>query len=178
MQTIARDALISAQERQARHANTKRRDGSFEKGEEVLLSTKHLKMGHKNATKKLQNKFVGPFKIVRKASTVAFELGLPSTWRIHPVFHVSLLRRFRPDDDKDHLDPTMFEPDPVADEEAEYEVEAILDKRKVRCQVQYLVKWKGFPTYEASWEPLANLSGCQDLLERFERASPYDSTRS
>ena len=58
--------------------------------------------------------------------------------------------------------------EPPEAEEDEYEVKAILDKWIAHRKPQYLVKWKGFPTYEASWEPLDNLSGCRDLVEWFE----------
>ena len=79
------------------------------------------------------------------------------------MFHISLLRQFCPDEAQD-LSPELFQPDLIIEED-KYEVEVILDKRWVKCQVQYLIKWKGFPTYEASWEPITNLSGCKDLLE-------------
>ena len=54
-------------------------------GEYVLLSTKHLQL--KNAPVcKLRKSFVGPFFVTRRIGPVAYELELPQTWRIHPVF--------------------------------------------------------------------------------------------
>ena len=50
----------------------------------------------------------------------------------------------------------------------EYEVEALLGKRRRKGEVQYLVKWKGWDRPEDnSWEPLINLD-CKDLVEDYE----------
>jgi hypothetical protein len=68
--------------------------------------------------------------------------------------------------------PTHARPDPVVHEddgEPEWLVERILDKRLFRNrQVQYLVKWKGYPMEEASWEPEAHVERSQELLREFE----------
>ena len=48
--------------------------------------------------------------------------------------------------------------------EDEYEVEQILDKRKHYGKIQYLIKWKGYPLSEASWKPEENLN-CPELLK-------------
>ena len=47
---------------------------------------------------KLALKFIGPFKIVGKVGSVAYRLELPSQLaNVHPVFHVSMLRKYEPD---------------------------------------------------------------------------------
>ena len=59
-----------------------------------MLITGNLNL--KNAQpRKLRKRFVGPFYVIRSIGPVAYELELPQTWRIHPVFHTSLLRPFR-----------------------------------------------------------------------------------
>lgn len=52
-------------------------------------------------------------------------------------------------------------------EEETYEVEKILNKRLRLKKVQYQVKWKGYD--KPTWEPEEYLSGCQDLIEEFEK---------
>ena len=56
----------------------------------VLLITKNLQL--EGIPHKLQWKFCGLHKIVEKIRTHAYKLKLPNTWRIHPVFHVSLIK--------------------------------------------------------------------------------------
>ena len=47
----------------------------------------------------------------------------------------------------------------------EYEVEKVLKKRNRRGKVEYFVKWKNFN--ETTWEPLANLTNAQNLIDEF-----------
>ena len=54
------------------------------------LNSKNIKS---KRNKKLEHKFLGPFKVLRPVGTQAYELELPKSWKIHPFFHVSLLER-------------------------------------------------------------------------------------
>lgn len=49
----------------------------------------------------------------------------------------------------------------------EFEVEAILDKKRVRGMDKYLVKWKGYDEHENTWEPLENLENASERLREF-----------
>lgn len=57
------------------------------------------------------------------------------------------------------------------DEEPEYEVEKILQQKTQRGKPLYLVKWKGFPESDATWEPESNLSNSTSLLQAFKKGS-------
>ncbi|KAG9490480.1 hypothetical protein GDO78_006034 [Eleutherodactylus coqui] len=63
-------------------------------GQEVYLSSKNLKL--RVPSLKLAPRYVGPFVITRVVNPLAYELGLPATWRVHRVFHKSLLKPFVP----------------------------------------------------------------------------------
>ena len=154
--------LQAAQGRNSYYANNNRRDHNFNQGDEVLLSTKNIKF--KVGTKKLHPKFIGPFKIKRmigsKREEVAAELILPLSYRIHPVFHVSLLRPY-----KSGLSFVPLPPNPeIVDGIPYYEVECILshrDKKAARkgklCR-EFLIKWKGYSDIHNSWEPEKNIT--------------------
>jgi hypothetical protein len=172
---IAKTNLLDAQARQAKYANESRREVIFELGDEVLLSTvDHRLRSFSGISQKLLPKFVGPFKIKKVISSVAYELDLPVTMKIHPVFHVSKLRKYIPNDPE--MFPTrehVIRPPPdMVDGQEEFEVEEIVDKRIRRTRrnqvTEYLVKWKGYPTSDNTWEPLSNLGNASEALSEFE----------
>ena len=58
-------------------------------------------------------------------------------------------------------------PPPISiNEKEEFEVEENLDVRKHYRKTQYLIKWKGYPLSDASWEPESNLN-CPELIKKF-----------
>ena len=56
----------------------------------------------------------------------------------------------------------------------EYEVETILNKRKLRSRdTEYLVKWRGYHVKEATWVPSSDLGNAKKAVQDFEgRAKP------
>lgn len=54
--------------------------------------------------------------------------------------------------------------------EKEYEVDKILDKNIRDGIVVYRIQWKGFPSSEATWEPIDNLQKCKDIVIEFEKS--------
>ncbi|KAE8715038.1 Zinc ion binding, putative isoform 1 [Hibiscus syriacus] len=96
---LIRDRLKEAFDRQKSYADQRRKDIQFEVGDRVFLKVspwkKVLRFGRKG---KLSPRFIGPFRILKRVGPVAYQLELPSELsRIHDVFHVSMLRRYRPD---------------------------------------------------------------------------------
>ena len=63
-------------------------------GDEVVLSTTNLKNYYPHLLAKLQAHWVGPFTISRVVSPVAYKVGLPPGWQIHPVFHIDRLKLY------------------------------------------------------------------------------------
>jgi hypothetical protein len=63
----------------------------FEKDQKVWLDTKNLKMSHH---RKIAPKHEGPFEIDEVLGPVTYRLKLPESWKIHNVFHVTLLRPY------------------------------------------------------------------------------------
>ncbi|KAE8673788.1 Chromodomain protein, putative isoform 2 [Hibiscus syriacus] len=51
-----------------------------------------------------------------------------------------------------------------------YEIEAIRRKRVRKGELQYLIKWRGWPETSNTWEPLENLQSCCDVIDAFEES--------
>src|ERR1700733_12259792 len=100
LEKIARDNIQLAQNRQTQNANLHRREDTFEEGDQVLLSTAYINPQKERPTKKLQQRFIGPYTIAEVISNTAYKLVLPHTLKIHSVFHISLLRRYTPNDEE------------------------------------------------------------------------------
>ena len=79
---------------QKKYYDKKHRDMQFAVGDSVLLRTQNLRF--KDIPHKLQQKFYSPYKVLEKIRAQAHRLKLLDTWRVHPVFHVSLLKQWRP----------------------------------------------------------------------------------
>ncbi|KAG9017981.1 hypothetical protein FRB90_012756 [Tulasnella sp. 427] len=122
----------------------------FHVGDKVWLSAENINTDR--PSKKLSAKRLGPFLINTVVSTHAYELELPHTMRIHPVFHVSLLMPHTTDTIPGRVQEPP-EPDQVEDHE-EWEVEKILNSKKYHGSIRYLVRWKGFREENDTWEPL------------------------
>jgi hypothetical protein len=189
----AKEALMRAQARQARYADERRREVTLKVGDRVWLSTEHLQLKDPSSqSKKLLSKFIGPYPILRAVGPVAYELQLPNELRVHPVFHVSKLKALREGGSdefpgRSEVESAWSRPaaEFIADDGTEeYEVESILSKRTRRIGrngriVEYLVKWRGYPSYEATWEPVRHLDHAQTEVEAFEaRSSRIQQERS
>lgn len=83
--------LDSSQQAMIKTANRRRRAVEYAVGDLVWLKTDHLHLPS-TESRKLAPKWVGPFPIVQVIGRNAMKLQLPSHWRLHPVFNVSLLK--------------------------------------------------------------------------------------
>ena len=97
----------------------------FKKGQMVWLDTRHLKM---NYHKKMAPKREGPFKVEEVLGPVTYQLKLPETWKIHKVFHATLLHPYKENKVYGENYPQPL-PD-IKNGEEVYEVEQILKHRR------------------------------------------------
>jgi len=148
--------FAKAQEKQAEYANKKRRDIEFVEGDFVLLNSDfvHDPIHTDRQSRKLAVKWLGPFRIIKKVSRVAYKIFIPKDdkIRIHPVVHIANLKKYVENPEK-FLDREGWSiPQPVKDSQNEtvYLVDDILAVKTVRGKREFLIKWTGYE--DPSWE--------------------------
>ena len=104
----------------------------------------------------------GPFLISDVLGPLTYRLELPSTWRIHNVFHAVLLQPYI--ENEVHGANFPRPPPDLLEGEEVYEVETILKHRRQGRGYQYLLKWKGYPITDATWESESAFSDDGDML--------------
>jgi len=166
-----REAMRRYQERNAKQLP------DFKVGELVILNAKNIRTKH--PSKKLAPKLYGPFKILEQRGELALKIEISDQWKIHLVFHVSLLEHYRTSTRPAREQPPMT-PEEI-DGDLEWEVEKIVKseiisyKRRIRGntrtfeELRYFVKWKGCSEDENTWEPPAHLEYAKELIEEFQR---------
>ena len=92
-----RVALVRSQEEMKRQADRSRKEAEeYRVGDKVLISTKDFSVElMKRTTKKLTEKFIGPYVVKKIVSENAVELELPASLRIHPVVNVRRIVKYR-----------------------------------------------------------------------------------
>ena len=153
----------------------KNRFKPFVQGQKVWLENRNLKLPFKS--KKIAPKRLGPFEISDVLSSLTYRLKLPETWKIHNVFHATLLTEYTENEvHGPNPDPPL--PDIIEGEE-EYEVEGILNHRTKGKHVEYYIKWKGYDHDENSWEKEDNLlPHAKEILTDYKKEHPLETRRS
>jgi hypothetical protein len=168
----AKEHLLKAQQRQARYVDQHRRHVTFALGDKVLLSTEHLKTRGFVGSPKFASKYIGPFTVKRVANDNAYELDLPAQLQIHPVINISRLKPYRDGQASfpDRIVPHPRPPPEVveADGTQQFEVDFILASRGRGRRKEFLVKWKGYPLWESTWESYRHLVNASDVVAAFE----------
>jgi len=162
----AKAALRKTQEEMKKYADRGRKETEvWKKEDRILLSTKDL-VFKERPTKKLTERYVGSYAIEEVVSSNAVKLQLPSSMRIHPVINVSRIVRYK----EQVKGQKKEEGKPVEVEGVEeWEVEKILNKKKIRGVEKYLIRWKGFTAEGDTWERRENLKNAEELIEEFKR---------
>ena len=161
----------------------------FKAGNLVMLNGKNVRT--RRGAKKLDAKLFGPFKVVKLVdrSGMSVELELPKRWRVHNVFHTSLLERYRASakglhpppiavTDRSYVNQFGMEHEVGYDVDGQqvledFEVEEIVGSEYStgRKKVLYLIKWTGYPE-QSEWteEPSEHLP--RVLVREFHKRHP------
>ena len=139
----------------------------YQKGDLVWIEGTNLKTLYLSA--KLAPKHYGPLKIMKQLSPAVYDIKILQQWKIHNVFHANLITLYK---ETAIHGPNYSQPPPdLIDGEEEFEVEQILGMKQMGQgrKTHYLVKWKGYPTSDNSWEPEKNLN-VDELIAEFKQS--------
>ena len=169
---LIQEELKIAKALQKHYADKRTVPTEYNVGDYVLLSTQNLKLLNQPC-KKFKQKYICPFKILRKISSQAYELALDSKMKVHPVFHVSLLREYKSDTDPATEVPNTI---PAVNDmqygEDYFYVDRILDHKvakhayyKKGTAMLFKVRREGYGPKEDTWEPYVNLQRIDELKD-------------
>jgi hypothetical protein len=117
---------------------------------------------------KLAPKRYGPFRVVDIISPVVYRLELPTHWKIHNVFHSSLLTPYRetPEYGENFTQP----PPELIEGEEEYIVDWIMNSQRhgKTKKLQFLIHWEGYSPAHDSWEDAIDVHTPEKLEEYYQ----------
>jgi hypothetical protein len=162
-----KDNLVMAQNHMKQQADQGHSEHHFVEGDQVFLRLQpykktSLKYHH---CQKLAPKFYGPYQVLKHVGSMAYQLALPSQSKLHPVFHVSFLKKVI--GNKCQTQTSL----PELDEEGSIwlQPQAVLAQREHRLHQrtiqEVLVQWKDTPPEDATWESTT-------ILQQFPHLKP------
>jgi hypothetical protein len=162
--TLLRHNLQQAQHHMKKHADLRRSERQFEVGQHVYLCLQPYCQNSvvTRCALKLAPRFYGPYTIIQRVGSVAYELDLPPTSKIHLVFHVSQLKLKLGSSSTAATTAATTLPPIDVDGIIQPEPEEIL-LRRFRPQnnhsiTELLVCWAGQSPEDAMWEEYHSLA--------------------
>jgi transposase InsO family protein len=172
-----RDALQDAHIQMTRQYNQNHRDVRFQKGDLVYLESRHLRSLCAEAGSTFKSPYLGPYKIREKLPNDNYALDFPSGSQVFGSFHVSKLRKHIERDLIEFPDsePPEQDNDPIVPDkedsgyyQEEYEVEHIVrHTKRPNGKYRFLVKWKGYPHSQNTWQTYEDLENARDVLDDY-----------
>ena len=127
-----------------------------------MLFTKNLK--NVKFKKKLSYKFTSSFKVIDVVKTQTYHLKLSKQWKIHSVFHISLLKLYYK-----NLSVVASNEMILMNENEKWEIKNIFKNKRKWEKLYYFVRWKNFSLCENNWIFKHYLTNAQKLLKQYHK---------
>jgi hypothetical protein len=165
---ILKDNLTMAQNHMQQQEDQRRSERSFEVGDWVFLRLqlyKQISLKKAKKDNKLSPKYYGPYKVLQKIGTMADKLELLPSSRVHPVFHVSCLKKVIGDkilvqtilSELDEERKIILDPEAITD--------IIVHHLRNRSISEHLIKWRKLPVEDSTWEDESFIQKHPELLK-------------
>jgi hypothetical protein len=134
----------------------------------MLLNVKNFTMPE-GLISKFMSKFAGSYVVVEYIFKDVYKLELLSKIKVHPIFHVSLLKPFKVDTLWLDCKQVIWPSSKLMGDHLEYEVEGILKSRNyMKKEKDLLVKWQGYQEKEATLVLAKDMDNAKEVIENFE----------
>jgi hypothetical protein len=162
-----KENLVMAQNHIKQQANQGSPERQFAEEDNVFLRLQPYKQNSLKAEhcQKKAPKFYGPYTVLKCVGQVTYQLALPSHSKLHPVFHVSCLKKVI--GTKCQIQTNL--PELVEERSIWLQPHVVLDQRERRLRQrtikEVLVQWKDTTPADATWEPTT-------ILQQFPHLKP------
>ncbi|SJL06748.1 uncharacterized protein ARMOST_10090 [Armillaria ostoyae] len=164
----------AARRMKAQYDKHKRPSHEYHAGDLVWLDTTNLHLPRPK--KKLDDKHVGPFRILEKTGASTYKLKLLPHWKIHPRFNKKLLTPYTPPTFPNQEQPPSPPPDLIEDKE-QWELEEVLNSKTCKVHtkrgqpsttvINYFVKWKGWTQEHNSWVAESDMGNAKEAIANY-----------
>ena len=175
---VLKTNLTHAQKQQIKYKNARTKKANFEVESYVNVNDKNIRI---KRNKKLEWKFFESFKILDTIDDQIYRIDILKRWRIHNVFHVSLLKEIKVKKrEKASLELTyQFENIDIEKDETTkeiYDVEAIENSKILKkdqiskksyseSDLYYLIRWENYE--KRIWESISMIKHLRSMLRKF-----------
>lgn len=169
MQSLIRSHLLRAQTRMKSQEDKCRSERSFAVGDWVYLKLQPFVQQSMvtRANRKLSFRFYGPFQVLDRVGEVAYKLALPATSLIHPVIHVSQLKKALAPGEQVHAPLPVLRSTTADPPQPVHVLERHFIRKGAKMVEQVLVRWSGDDAAVRTWE------NPHELRRRFPSAEAW-----
>jgi hypothetical protein len=156
MLQLLKKKLLEAQATMKAQVDRKCIPHQFKVGDKVFVKLRPYRQNSVAGRRinKLAKRFYGPFKLLNAIGDVAFQLELPPTSRIHPVFHVSQLKSCF----DDSIPPLELPLEIVGNLPCVRPLDVLDWKENNGASKQVMIQWEGLFPEDATWEDFEDIS--------------------
>ena len=159
---------------QIKYYNKKHLSKNFKIENLIMLSTKNLKQ--KKSNKKLFHKFIESFRVKKSVEKQTYRLIFFNIYRIHFVFHVSLIELYRRR--KCDNDESFFSNSELINDHSKYKIKKILNRKIQNDKIFYKLKWIEFFENYNFWKSKHFLNNAFELRKKYDNKNSAKKKKS